>query len=197
MLGFLTPTPNRDPAQPHLLPCLRNGVKGWQLGQVSPPFRALFATSEAPWPSARWLLRLPGSTLLLPWHSLTPQLTGTLSWHSARGTWLGTETVRLGWLPCMGWRGAGAPLAGCPLPCPSGWTGSPFTAQGRSSRLLAGWQALSSPPGKGTGDARSCCPVLDTRARGTSLLCQLIPPSLLPVAPSPSLPSRLVSGTVL
>lgn len=58
------------------------------------------------------------------------------------------------------------------------------------------WQALSSPPGKGTGDARSWCPVLDARARGTSPLRQLIPPCLLPVAPSPSLPSRLILGAL-
>lgn len=117
--------------------------------------------------------------LLLPWHSSswghrdTEQALGrgdmAGDWDSQAGMaplpWAGEGLGPPGWLP------PALPITLCWLPC---------AAQGRSSHLLSGWQALSSPPGKGTGDAGSCCPVLDTRARGTSLLCQLIPPSLLP-----------------
>lgn len=118
------PPTQQRPAQPHLLPCLRSRAKGWQLGQVSPPFRALFAMSKAPWPQQDGSsgCQAPCSCCL---GTAAHGDTGTLSRHSAGGTWLGTGTARLGWLPCRGLERGWGPLAGCPLPCPSRCAGSP------------------------------------------------------------------------
>lgn len=135
-----------------------------------------------------------------PWHSLTLQLTGDtgrLGRRWAAGEWLGSGVwdSQSGMAPCMvGWM-----EWGWVPPCPAHHARlAPHSPhRDTAAACCLAWQALSSPPGKGTGDARSRCPVLDTRARGTSPLRQLIPPSLLPVAPSPFLPSRLASGAVL
>lgn len=124
--------PHPTEIQPRLI-CFpfRSRGKGWQLGQVPALVRALFATSEALWPSARWLLGLPGSTLLPPRHSLTLQLVGDTEAEQAgeHGRGLGQP----------GWRGAGGPhWLAAPLPCPSRSAGSLLAARGHSSRLLSG-----------------------------------------------------------
>lgn len=145
MLGFLNPPSNRDPAQSQLFPCLRSRVKGWQLGQVPPPFRALFATSEAPRPSARWLFRLllhAPATLAQPdpaAHRGHREAEQALC-QGGHGTGsVGSGTAKLGWLSHHGlersWR---SPLAGCPPALPIMLGCSLFAAQRHSSHWLSG-----------------------------------------------------------
>lgn len=140
--------PHPTEIQPGLI-CFpfRSRGKGWQLGQVPALFRALFATSEGLWPSARWFLGLPGSTLPLPWHSLTLQLTGDTEAEQVlgRGTWLGSGTVRLGWFPHRGLeRGWGSPLTGCPpaLPITLSWLPAHCTG---TQQPLAVWPGRHCP----------------------------------------------------
>ena len=170
-------------------------------GQVPPPFRALSPTSEAPQPSARWLLGLLASSALpSPQHSLTRRLTGVTGRLS--------RALSQGQLPPpRAGEGLRIPAGPPPPPCPARlcptqpplswlparcvWTQRSLTARS--------WQGPSSPPGKGKADTGSWGPVLGAGAWGTSRLRQLIPPSLLPVdavAPSLALPPGLVSGAM-